>query len=252
MNFNEAISIIEQRGDFHEYARLKKVFEGRLAELKENDHTERGLCYYYLLQSLLKAHLVYDTEECRDMFEKMRDEFKARDKEQSKNPKNYTKSEIKDFYRLMERCYSSLEINYARKGFNESKRHAYIEKMYYRERSYWFSGHYGEWAAYRFLELSSMYGDSFARWGITVMLFALGMALLFFIIDLEVGEQFKTIPSESAHWFDYIYFSIVTFTTLGIGDYTPKLFITKALSSIEVVFGFLMLGMFLYLVQKKL
>src|SRR3989339_768490 len=106
MNFNEAISIIEQRGDFHEYARLKKVFEGRLAELKENDHTERGLCYYYLLESLLKAHLVYDTEECREIFGKMNEEFAAREKKHSKNTKNYSRIEIQDFYHLMERCYS--------------------------------------------------------------------------------------------------------------------------------------------------
>lgn len=252
MNFNEAVSMIEQRGDFNEYARLKKVFEERLAELKEDDHTEKGLCYYYLLHSLLKAHLVYDTEECREIFQKMNEEFRKREKKHKQADKKYSRIEIQDFYHLMERCYSSLEITYARKGFNESKRHAYIEKMRYREKSYWFKGNYIDWFAYKFLEMTSMYGDSFMRWGFTAILFGSVMAFMYYLIDAEVGEQFKTIPSVSTHWFDYIYFSVVTLTTLGIGDFVPKLFIVKALVSIEVVFGFLMLGMFLYLVQKKL
>jgi hypothetical protein len=252
MNFNEAVSMIEQRGDFNEYAKLKKVFEDRLAELQEDDHTEKGLCYYYLLHSLLKAHLVYDTEECREIFQKMSKEFAEREKKHSQDGKKYSHIEIQDFYHLMERCYSSLEITYARKGFNESKRHAYIEKMHYREKSFWFKGDYADWIGYKFLEMTSMYGDSFMRWGVTAALFSLVMALMYYLIDIEVGEQFKTIPSATAHWFDYIYFSVVTLTTLGIGDFAPKLFIGKLLLSVESVFGFMMLGMFLYLVQKKL
>lgn len=252
MNFNEAVSIIEQRGDFNEYARLKKVFEDRLTELKENDNTEKGLCYYYLLLSLLKAHLVYDTDECREFFNKMDKEFSLQENKYRLEQKKNSQLEIKDFYHLMERCYSSLEITYARKGFTDSKRNAYIKKMHYREKSYWFDGNYTDWFAYKFLEMTSMYGDSFIRWGITAALFSLVMAFLYYLIDIEVGEQFKTIPSATAHWFDYIYFSIVTLTTLGIGDFVPKLFIGKFLISIESVFGFLMLGMFLYLIQKKL
>ena len=71
MDFQDAIRKIEERGDFNRYAELKPIFEKRLEELKPGDHTERGLCYYYLLVSYLKAHLVHETEESIEYYEKM-------------------------------------------------------------------------------------------------------------------------------------------------------------------------------------
>lgn len=55
-------------------------------------------------------------------------------------------------------------------------------------------------------------------------------------------------------WYDYIYFSLVTFTTLGYGDITP----TKAArlwAAAEAVLGYIFLGIFVsllfYLLSQK-
>jgi hypothetical protein len=50
---------------------------------------------------------------------------------------------------------------------------------------------------------------------------------------------------------DYLYFSIVTFSTLGYGDITPR-GLTRIIASIEALTGFAMLGLFLTIVARKL
>ncbi|HAU40405.1 MAG: Ion channel [Candidatus Peregrinibacteria bacterium GW2011_GWF2_43_17] len=251
MNFREAIDLIEQRGDFNEFAELRSVFEKRLEELGKSDYTERGLTYYYLLLSVLKAHLVHETEECRDFYIKMDDEFKRQSKKYKKDGDKFSKFEINDFYHLMERCYSTLEIIYTRKNFSSSKKKSYERKMAYRQAGYWFDGKYSEWLEYKFLELTSLYGDSFTRWGLTTLAVSAIFAVLYFLLDLFASEADKIVSDLGGHWFDYFYFSIVTFTTLGVGDFLPQTIIAKALACGEVLSGFVMLSIFVALVQRK-
>lgn len=50
---------------------------------------------------------------------------------------------------------------------------------------------------------------------------------------------------------DYIYFSVVTFTTLGFGDITPIEHINQICVMSEVVLGYTILGIFVFLLSKK-
>jgi len=252
MDFKEAINIIEQRGDFNQYAKLRTVFEDKLKELDRSDYTEKGLCYYYLLVSLLKAPLVYDTEECREFYAKMDAEFKKQEEKYREKGEKFSEMEINDFYHLMERCYSSLEIVYEKKDFNESKKRTYERKMTFRKNSYWFNKKYWNWAEYEFLQLTCLYGDSFVRWGITAVTFSVVVAFFYFLIDIPMEENYKMVSDLGGHWFDYIYFSIITLTSLGFGDLVPLTFAGKVLASIEAFFGFVMLGIFITLIQKKI
>lgn len=252
MDFKEAINIIEQRGDFNQYAKLRTVFEDKLQELDRSDYTERGLCYYYLLVSLLKAHLVYDTEECREFYTRMDIEFQKQEEKYKEERARFSGMEIADFYHLMERCYSSLEIVYEKKDFAESRKKSYERKMIFRKNAYWFEKKYGSWLEYELLQLTCLYGDSFVRWGITALAFSFVVAFLYFLIDLPVAEQHKMVSSLGGHWFDYIYFSIITLTSLGFGDFVPVTLAGKILTSIEAFFGFVMLGIFITLIQKKI
>lgn len=252
MDFKEAVSIIEQRGDFNQYAKLREVFEKKLKDLDRSDYTERGLCYYYLLLSLLKAHLVYDTEECREHWKQMDEEFKKQEEKYKQEPEKFSEIEINDFYHLMERCYSSLEIVYQKKDFNNSEKKTYERKMYYRKDHYWFNRRAWKWFEYKFLELTCTYGNNFLKWGVTALAFATFLAGIYFIIDIPLAEEFRTISHETGHWFDYIYFSIVTLTSLGFGDIVPHSFPAKLLASLETFFGFIMLGIFITLIQRRI
>ncbi|HIP33755.1 MAG TPA: two pore domain potassium channel family protein [Bacteroidia bacterium] len=56
-------------------------------------------------------------------------------------------------------------------------------------------------------------------------------------------------------WFDSLYFSIVTWTTLGYGDYQPNNFDTKLITSLEGFIGYLFSGIIIAMVfnaMKKL
>lgn len=53
-----------------------------------------------------------------------------------------------------------------------------------------------------------------------------------------IGSKATPIPSN----FDYLYFSAVTFSTLGYGDFSPAVY-SRAVAAIEALYGNLHLGM---------
>lgn len=251
MDFQDAIRKIEERGDFNRFAEVKSVFEERLTELKDGDYTERGLCYYYLLVSYLKAHLVHETEESIEFYDKMEEAFLKQEEIYRKEHKKFSWSEISDFFRLMERCYSSLEFLYLNHDFQTRKRLAYQRKMRFRKDGHFFNRDAWRWFEYKFLEITCNYGTSLTRWATTTIAFSIVMAFAHFVNDQFVDQALRTIP-DNAHWFDYFYFSMINLTTVGFGDIVPISISGKILSVSESFFGFLMLGIFIGLIQKKL
>lgn len=252
MDFQDAIRKIEERGDFNRYAEVKPVFEEQLKSLKPTDHTERGLCYYYLLVSYLKAQLVHETEESIDFFERMDRHFLAQEKIYLTESNKFTKGEIQDFYRLMERCYNSLEFLYKKHDFKESRNVAYKREMSFRKNAYRFNKKYWNFLEYKFLEVTCLYGTSISRWALTVAVFILAMSLGYMVIDNYFVAEAHRMLETGAHWFDYFYFSIIILTTVGLGDIVPMSMEGKMLVAGEAFFGFVMLGVFVGMMQKKL
>lgn len=252
LNFQEAIRKIEERGDFNRYAELKPVFEDKLERLRPGDHTERGLCYYYLLVSYMKANLVHETQESINFYEKMDDAFTKQLEVYRDDKDKVYRSELLDFFRLMERCYGSLELLYTNKHFNKRRKEAYRRKMEFRKHDHRARRKWWSWFEYRFLETTSAYGTSIGRWAGTIFIFALMASLGYFVIDLFVAQELRTVPVTQDHWFDYLYFAVITLTTVGFGDIAPLALPAKALAVFESFFGFLMLGIFIGLIQKKL
>lgn len=251
MDFQEAIRKIEERGDFNRYAEVKPAFEEQLKSLKKHDFTERGLCNYYLLVSYLKAQLVHETEESKEFYEAMDKAFLIQEKTYRTNPKKFSPDEIKDFYHLMERCYNSLEFLYEKHDFKSRRNRAYQSKMQFRKNAFFFNKEYANWLEYVFLDLTCRYGTSLVRWAVTTIIFMLGMALLYKLVDLSLTPSQHMVPA-TGHWYDYIYFSVIITTTVGLGDVVPLSIIGKLLVSIQAFIGFLMLGVFIGLIQKKL
>ena len=52
-------------------------------------------------------------------------------------------------------------------------------------------------------------------------------------------------------FFDSFYFSVITFTTLGYGDILPLNNIAKAVVISEVLIGFVMLGLLVGIISRK-
>lgn len=251
MNFSEVVELIENRHDLTKMSHLKPYLLRRLKFLKSDQYRDRGLIYYYLLRLGLWAPTLYETEELRSYYQKMDECFLQEEKRLFGESRKKRHQQLKEFYRLMERCYATIQMLYHNKDAVESGKHSYERKMIFRKRYYFFNKEYWKYFEYSFLEITSSYGDSFLRWGLTSFSFGLAMAVIYAILDYRLIASYRIIPSDG-HWFDYIYFSLVTLTSLGIGDFVPKTFLAKFFVSMEVFFGFIMLGIFVSLIQKKL
>lgn len=98
-----------------------------------------------------------------------------------------------------------------------------------------------------FWNLTSKCGQSLLRWAFL----SLGIALIFGFIFLSIGPNaFELRHSNTG--FSFFYYSIVTFTTLGFGDITPKTLLTEILVTFEVILGYIMLGGLISIFATKL
>ncbi|MBI5754594.1 two pore domain potassium channel family protein, partial [Candidatus Peregrinibacteria bacterium] len=210
----------------------------------------------YILRIILATHQHYETTEAKKYFEKLVRIFRkhhelVKEKMQAhRRMPQATKTKISNFYGLMERCFASLEVLYDKKDFIEALRCAYEEKMYYRKHHFLFQKKRWRYFEYTFLDVTCKYGDSFFRWGITALTFAGVLSVVYYFLDRFVDPAYKMISH--GHYYDYLYFSMVTMTTAGYGDIVPIHPATKFFAMTEVFFGFIMLGVFVNMIQKKL
>ena len=87
-----------------------------------------------------------------------------------------------------------------------------------------------------------------------VFCWSLGLVLMFGVSFYGLGEEsFSVANKDSLGWnlFTVIYYSLVTFTTLGFGDITPRTPLAASLVMMEVVLGYLMLGMLISILADK-
>jgi uncharacterized protein YjbI with pentapeptide repeats len=97
---------------------------------------------------------------------------------------------------------------------------------------------------YRLWWLSSDCGRSISRWTLWSISVALIFAGLYGFVDIDYGDH--------ETWFSPIYYSVVTFTTLGYGDVLPASTAAQMVALVEVVLGYLALGGLLAILADKL
>jgi hypothetical protein len=89
-----------------------------------------------------------------------------------------------------------------------------------------------------FLRLSCDYGRSFSRYFLWVLLFIVGFAGIYYAL---MDKPF----------FDCLYFSVVTFATVGYGDILPITLLQKAFVIFEILIGYLMGGLLVAILAKR-
>jgi len=101
----------------------------------------------------------------------------------------------------------------------------------------------------------------FRLWAVTdfgrglgrVMLISFGSAVLFgllYWLDWHFSLGLLDYTESADTWLTPFYCSIVTFTTLGFGDVTPAHWVGEIVVIIEVVFGYLALGLIIAILSK--
>jgi uncharacterized protein YjbI with pentapeptide repeats len=112
----------------------------------------------------------------------------------------------------------------------------------------------GKWQIYLFKLWGLIdYGRSIERvvaiaFG-TMILFGLTYSVFPGLLGLDCLPGAKDCKRNS--WFTPFYFSIVTFTTLGFGDITPKNLVGELIVSFEVILGYAVLGLLISVLADK-
>jgi hypothetical protein len=91
-------------------------------------------------------------------------------------------------------------------------------------------------------------GRSMIRWAS----WSIMIAGLFALIYWMMGSAFFSMAHLDFNFLNMLYYSIVTFTTLGFGDISPRTTGAAFVVSLEVIFGYVMLGGLISIFSGKL
>jgi tetratricopeptide (TPR) repeat protein len=116
-------------------------------------------------------------------------------------------------------------------------------KIYLLERNYFVATLYWLWRG------TSNYGESLGRWALSCLLVVITFAATYGAFGIVASAGNPT--NEPLRAFDYFYFSVVTFSTLGYGDLHPVGFLGQAMACIEVFAGFIMFGVLLSFIGTR-
>ncbi|MDH5715984.1 MAG: potassium channel family protein, partial [Candidatus Aminicenantes bacterium] len=103
------------------------------------------------------------------------------------------------------------------------------------------------WSRSMLMNLLCGYGEK--PWKAVVS--SVAIVIGFFIFYL-FKEYIKANPPEALRWWDYLYFSIVTFTTLGYGDIRPLAAPgARMVASGEAFIGAFMIALFVWTLARR-
>jgi uncharacterized protein YjbI with pentapeptide repeats len=98
---------------------------------------------------------------------------------------------------------------------------------------------------YRVWWLTSDCGRSLGRWLVVILAVAAVFTALFAVVGVRINEYDPGIVT-------YLYYSVVTLTTLGYGDIVPNSTLGQILVIVEVCIGYMMLGGLISIFANKL
>ena len=132
-------------------------------------------------------------------------------------------------------------------GSERFKRHAkdqaFLEE--YRSQGLW------KYFVYVLWRVTSDCGRSLTRWALLSLVLAIAFGGLFWWLgDAHIHVNNPEDTRMVTSW-TYIYYSVVTFTTLGFGDVTPTTPLGELLVMVEVIIGYVMLGGLLSILANK-
>jgi hypothetical protein len=86
-----------------------------------------------------------------------------------------------------------------------------------------------------------------------IIISAFGAICLFAALYAALGSvQNASSPDYLMKWSDYLYYSTITFTTVGYGDFIPKPgTLYRLLAATEAFMGIYVMGLFIFTLSRK-
>ncbi len=150
------------------------------------------------------------------------------------------------------RIYLSLKNYFKKEGmYNISGEYYYREKLM-ENKCNLEDKKYFEWIFNSFFNLIAGYGERCLRVIIGWFIIIFGYAFIYYYFSgIYDGMAYK-ITSYNAKFLEAIYFSIVTFTTLGFGDLAPKPGLFQLITSSEALVGAIFMALFIFVFARKM
>jgi uncharacterized protein YjbI with pentapeptide repeats len=139
-------------------------------------------------------------------------------------------------YRLYQRLLREASLPESIRDYRIREKHT-RRKLALRESKYF------RWVKLSFDRWTMLYGEGVGR-VITVSMF---VVLLFTGLYASFGE----VASKPSNLFQMLYFSIVTFTTLGYGDIQPATEVTQILAAVESFVGVLLMALLVFVLGRR-
>ncbi len=155
-------------------------------------------------------------------------------------------------YKKAREVYRNLKNYFRQEGmFNISGEYYYREKLM-ETKCNWKNKKYFKWTFNMFFNLVAGYGERPGR----VIIWWAGIIFSFAYIYYHCNGIYNgiayNITSYNPKFLETLYFSIVTFTTLGFGDLVPKPGFFQLLASFEALLGAIFMAMFIFVFARKM
>jgi hypothetical protein len=173
LTLDDAINIVNGREHNTRLTQAEIFFTKRIGVHLSLE--EKGETYYYLLRCKLERNSLYETPDMQHLYQKMHEYFSDTEEEYKGSMKNQKTKiiaymQLKAFYNLASYYFGSLEQIYLQHNFVDSARLAYEDRMHFRKNLFFHNKAYIKWLGYKIVEITSNYGNSFLRWGLTSMI----------------------------------------------------------------------------------
>jgi hypothetical protein len=162
----------------------------------------------------------------------------------------------KDYYEQAEEVYRNLRMITEKQGLFEQAGQFFQNEMAMRRM---------QMPLYSLRRLLSKFVDLFCGYGerpsrvVAFTLAVIGVfSLLFFYSGIQSGSQTIVFDSSLSvsdnfkHYLSSLYFSVVTYTTLGYGDISPTLGLSRFFAAVEALIGGFTLALFVVVFVKKM
>jgi uncharacterized protein YjbI with pentapeptide repeats len=152
--------------------------------------------------------------------------------------------------------YRRLQNLHEENAMSEQARDYHVRKEEAHRSDYWEKGQYFQWFVYTLNLYLTNHGESVKRvvyWSVgTILACALAYP---FTGGIATGNEVFRATSLSVLSLGFLlrslYFSTVTFTTLGYGDYHPVGEVSKALAGVESLAGALLVALFVFVLGRR-